>query len=146
MFLSLFCDLNGLFGEDLLGLNRLFRQQLFCLSHFLQQSKKKTKHTQIVKTNEIHNPTFKDKKFHRLTTIEYLRPVPYLLLHLLKRITIHVLHGLSVARHSFAKGVSMRDKEVGAQCLLYINMTETEILLRKKEIGLSASISEFMRR
>lgn len=38
VFFSLFGDLNGLFGEDLLGLNRLFGEQILRLSHFLDQT------------------------------------------------------------------------------------------------------------
>ena len=122
-----------------------FDNKLFCLNHFLPKKKKKRerkekkKENQIVKMNEFHNPTFKDNKFHRLTTIEYLRPVHHLLLHLLKqifihvlrslfllkRIFIHVLHSLFVALNSFVENKKL--------CLfiLYIYHFYFEILIYK---------------
>lgn len=61
MFFSLLGDLNGLFGEDLLGLNRLFGEQILGLGNFLG-----TKQTQLKRRENEHDPRFKTERKSRI--------------------------------------------------------------------------------
>lgn len=54
MFFGPFGDLNGLFRQNLLGFNSLFRQHLFRLSHSLRKSKT-TQTQKLVKTAKKSN-------------------------------------------------------------------------------------------